>query len=121
MASERNRPPRVLEPQNMTPAELSQLLAELAEESERTIDDETPYPADTVFAFRPDTIVQSVRLNTADFDKIKVIAGTTDTPVSVLIRGWIKQGLASEENSSIEDSIERLSEELKRLRRLTKG
>jgi hypothetical protein len=99
--------------------DIARLLAELADESERTRDE--PYPPGTVSTFRPDTVVQSVRLNIADLDEIKAISEGTGTPVSAIIRGWIKQGLAAEKTSTIEDSIDRLSEELKRLRRLTKG
>jgi hypothetical protein len=39
-------------------------------------------------------------------------------PVSALIRGWVLQGLASEQGMSLRDGIERLAADADRLRRL---
>jgi hypothetical protein len=98
--------------------DIRRLLAELAEESERTRDD--PYPPGAVSSPAPDTVVQSVRLHTSDLDEIKALSESSGVPVSVLIRGWIKQGLAAERDSTIEGSLDRLAEELNRLRRVTR-
>lgn len=98
--------------------DIRRVLADLAEESERTRDD--PYPPGTEFRPAPDTAVQSVRLHVADLDEIRALSESSGTPVSRLIRGWIKQGLAAERDSTIEGSIDRMTEELKRLRRVTR-
>jgi len=39
-------------------------------------------------------------------------------PVSALIRGWVLQGLATEQGTSLRDGIERLAADADRLRRL---
>ena len=105
----------------MNRAELDVLLTKLRDESEATIEDDSPYPAGTVPAHRADTSVQSVRLNTSDLSEIRTLSETTGTPVSALLRGWIIQGLAAERTATIQGSIDRLDEELKRLKRIAKG
>lgn len=101
-------------------SDVRNLIRQLTEESEETSLDETPYPPHTVFTHRADTVVQSVRLNADDVDEIKNIAARTGVPCGALLRSWIKEGLATEKSTSIEDSIERLAADLNRLRRAIK-
>ncbi len=100
--------------------DVRELIHQLTDESEATVQDESPYPPGTVFTHRPDTVVQSVRLNAADLDEIKNIAARNRIPCGALLRSWIQEGLAAERSASIDDSIERLVAELNRLRRLQK-
>ncbi len=100
--------------------DVRELIHQLTEESELTVHDESPYPADTVFSHRPGTVVQSVRLDVSDLDEIKSIAARTNVPCGALLRSWIKEGLATEKSASIDNSIERLTAELNRLRRVAK-
>lgn len=121
MAIEREGPVGVPRDPEMSGPALSKLLAELAEESERTIDDESPYPPGTVARYRSDSVVQSVRLDAVDLDRIRAIAEKAGTPVSAIIRNWIVQGLAAEGDASIEGSIDRLAAELQRLKRISRA
>lgn len=97
------------------------LVRQLAEESELTAADESKYPSGTVFSHRADTAVQSVRLNIEDLEEVRVIAARSGVPVGALLRGWIKEGMAAEKSTSIDDSIERLAADLNRLRRVARG
>lgn len=45
-------------------------------------------------------------------------AARAGVPVSALIRGWVLQGLATEQGTSLRDGIERLAADADRLRRL---
>jgi hypothetical protein len=64
------------------------------------------------------SVVQSVRLPTEKFAAIEEIAERAGVPVSALIRGWVLQGLATEQGTSLRDRIERLAADADRLRRL---
>lgn len=64
------------------------------------------------------SVVQSVRLPAEEFAKIEKVAARAGVPVSALIRGWVLQGLASEQDMSLQDRIERLAADADRLRRL---
>jgi hypothetical protein len=64
------------------------------------------------------SVVQSVRLPAEVFVAIEEIAARAGVPVSALIRGWILQGLATEEGMSLREGIERLAADADRLRRL---
>jgi ribbon-helix-helix CopG family protein len=63
-------------------------------------------------------VVQSVRLPAEAFATIEEIAARAGVPVSALIRGWVLQGLATEEGASLRAGIERLAAGADRLRRL---
>lgn len=64
------------------------------------------------------SVVQSVRLPAEQFAAIERIAERAGVPVSALIRGWVLQGLATEQGTSLRDGIERLAADADRLRRL---
>ncbi|MGH3811860.1 MAG: ribbon-helix-helix protein, CopG family [Pseudonocardiaceae bacterium] len=64
------------------------------------------------------SVVQSVRLPAEAFATIEEIAARAGVPVSALIRGWVLQGLATEEGTSLREGIERLAADADRLRRL---
>lgn len=85
-------------------------------ESEATRD--TPLPEHVKGERRGRSVVQSVRLPAETFAAIEDIAGRLDIPVSALIRGWVLQGLAAEQGTSLRDGIERLAADADRLRRL---
>jgi hypothetical protein len=67
---------------------------------------------------RARSVVQSVRLPAEKFAAIEEIAERAGVPVSALIRGWVLQGLATEQGTSLRDGIERLAADADRLRRL---
>ena len=62
--------------------------------------------------------VQSVRLPAEAFATIEEIAARAGVLVSALIRGWVLQGLATEEGTSLRAGIERLAADTDRLRGL---
>ncbi len=64
------------------------------------------------------SVVQSVRLPAGAFAAIEGVAARAGVPVSALIRGWVPQGLASEQGMSFREGIERLAADADRLRRL---
>lgn len=85
-------------------------------ESEATQDE--PLPEHVVGERRGRSVVQSVRLPAEVFAAIEKVAVHAGVPVSALIRGWVLQGLASEQGMSLRDRIERLAADADRLRRL---
>lgn len=85
-------------------------------ESEATRDD--PLPEHVKGERKGRSVVQSVRLPVEAFATIEEIAERAGVPVSALIRGWVLQGLATEEGTSLRDGIERLAADADRLRRL---
>jgi hypothetical protein len=82
-------------------------------ESEATRDE--PLPEHVKGERRGRSVVQSVRLPAEAIEKI---AARADVPVGALIRGWVLQGLATEQGTSLRDEIERLAADVDRLRRL---
>ena len=85
-------------------------------ESEATRDEPLPEHARGERKVR--SVVQSVRLPAEVFATIEEIATRVGVPVSALIRGWVLQGLATEEGTSLREGIERLAADADRLRRL---
>ncbi len=85
-------------------------------ESEATRDQ--PLPEQVKGERRGRSVVQSVRLPVEKFAAIEEIAERVGVPVGALIRGWVLQGLAAEQGTSLRDGIERLAADADRLRRL---
>jgi hypothetical protein len=85
-------------------------------ESEATRDE--PLPEHVMGERRGRSVVQSVRLPAEAFAAIEQVAARAGVPVSALIRGWVLQGLASEQGMSLWDGLERLAADADRLRRL---
>jgi hypothetical protein len=85
-------------------------------ESEATRDE--PLPEHAKGERRGRSVVQSVRLPAEKFAAIEEVAARAGVPVSALIRGWVLQGLATEQGTSLRDGIERLAADADRLRRL---
>ena len=85
-------------------------------ESEATRDE--PLPEYVKGERRGRSMVQSVRLPAEKFVAIEEIAARAGVPVSALIRGWVLQGLATEQSTSLRDGIERLAADADRLRLL---
>jgi len=85
-------------------------------ESEATRDE--PLPEHVRGERRGRSEVQSVRLPAEAFAAIEEVAARAGVPVGALIRGWVLQGLASEQGMSLRDGIERLAADADRLRRL---
>src|SRR5256885_2966673 len=85
-------------------------------ESEATRDQ--PLPEHVKGERRGRSVVQSVRLPAEAFAAIEEVAVRAGVPVSALIRGWVLQGLASEQGMSLRDRIDRLAADADRLRRL---
>jgi hypothetical protein len=85
-------------------------------ESEATRED--PLPEHVRGERRGRSVVQSVRLPAEAFDAIEELAANAGVPMGALIRGWVLQGLASEQGMSLQDGIERLAADADRLRRL---
>lgn len=85
-------------------------------ESEATRDE--PLPEQVKGERRGPSVVQSVRLPAEKFAAIEEIAQRAGVPVGALIRGWVLQGLAAEQGTSLREGIERLAADADRLRRL---
>ncbi len=77
-----------------------------------------PLPEHVKGERRGRSVVQSVRLPAGKFAEIEEIAERAGVPVSAVIRGWVLQGLATEQGTSLRDGIERLAADADRLRRL---
>jgi hypothetical protein len=73
-------------------------------ESDATRDE--PLPEHVKGERRGRSVVQSVRLPAEKFAAIEESAAQAGVPVSALIRGWVLQGLATEQGTSLRDGIE---------------
>jgi hypothetical protein len=69
-----------------------------------------PLPEHVQGERRGRSVVQSVRLPAEKFAAIEEIAERAGVPVSALIRGWVLQGLTTEQGTSLRDGIERLAQ-----------
>lgn len=99
----------------MNRAELEQLIAEEAEESERTRDE--PLSGRAARKRPTRSVVYSIRLTPEQTEEIQRIADAADMPAAGLVRGWVLQGLAAEREGSVEQTVEALSRDVARLRR----
>lgn len=88
----------------------------IQQESDATKD--LPLPDDAVGERRGRSVVRSVRLPETEYAEIEQLAQQLDVPVSVLMRGWMLQGLAEERDLSLRGAIERVLGEADRLRRI---
>jgi hypothetical protein len=88
-------------------------------DSEATRDE--PLPDGVRGERRGRSVVQSVRLPAESLEAIEKVAQRAGVPVSALIRGWVLQGLAAEQGTSLREGIERLAADADRLRRLVAG
>src|SRR5699024_6486072 len=87
----------------------------IQQESDATKD--LPLPDDAVGERRGGAVVRSVRVPETEYAEIEQLAQQLDVPVSVLMRGWMLQGLAEERDLSLRGAIERVLGEADRLRR----
>ena len=88
----------------------------IQQESDATKD--LPLPDDAVGERRGRSVVMSVRLPETEYAEIEQLAQQLDVPVSVLMRGWMLQGLAEERDLSLRGAIERVLGEADRLLRI---
>lgn len=105
-------------PPGMTREELDADLERAAREAEATMND--PYPDDTKVT-RPGhakSVVQSVRLPGDALAAIEQIAADHEVPVGALIRGWVLQALAAEQEETMVGAVDRLIADAERLKRL---
>jgi len=95
--------------------ELERLIAEETEASERTRDE----PLSERAARRGQTrsVVYSIRLTPEQTEEIQRIAAAAGVPATALVRGWVLQGLATEREGSVEQTVEALSRDVAQLRR----
>lgn len=99
----------------MSHSELERLIAEETEASERTRDE--PQSQRAVRKRRTRSVVYSIRLMPEQTLEIKRLADKAGVTVAVLVRGWVLQGLAAEQDTSVEQTVEALSRDVERLRR----
>jgi hypothetical protein len=96
-------------------------IGDVVEESEATrgIDDDLLL---TSVPLRPNrgnkSEMLSVRVPAATMRAIEDLAERCDLPVSAMVRGWILRGLAEQGSDSVEETLDRVTAELNRLRGL---
>ncbi len=95
--------------------DLQRLLEEEAEASEQTRDE--PLSARAVRRRPTRSVVYSIRLTPAQAEAIQRLADAADVPASGLVRGWVLQALAAEQESTLEAAMEALYRDVDRLRR----
>lgn len=79
---------------------------------------ELPMPTD-VTPTRPNRSVPvAVRLTPEDAAAIDALATAMNIPASTLIRGWILQGLAAKNETTIDSAIDQIAADVQRLREL---
>lgn len=99
----------------MNHEELERLIAEETEASERARDE--PPSGRAARKGQTRSVVYSVRLTPEQTREIQRIADTAGVPAAGLVRGWVLQGLAAEQENSVEQTVEALSRDVARLRR----
>lgn len=92
-------------------------IAQLIEESESTRSE--PIPEGVKGERRGRSVVQSVRLKEADLAAIEEVAANAGVPVGALIRGWVLQGLAREQQGSVQAILDSIAAEVEQLRRMS--
>lgn len=60
----------------------------------------------------------AVRLTSEDVAAIDQLATAMNMPASTLIRGWIRQGLAAKNETTIASAIDQIAADIQRLREL---
>lgn len=103
----------------MSHSELERLIAEETEASEQTRDE--PQSERAVRKRRTRSVIYSIRLTPEQTLEIKRLADEAGVPVAVLVRGWVLQGLAAEQENSVAQTVEALSRDIERLRRQLTG
>ncbi len=79
---------------------------------------ELPMPTD-VTPTRPNKSVPvAVRLTSEDAAAIDELATAMNVPSSALIRGWIRQGLAAKNETTINSALDQITADVQRLREL---
>jgi hypothetical protein len=73
---------------------------------------------DAVFTRVNKSVPVSVRLSIDDAQHIELLAKRLQVPTSVLIRGWIIEGLASYRDDSVQSALAQLESDLVRLRNI---
>lgn len=99
----------------MNQSELERLIAEETEASELTRNE--PPSERATRKRRTRSVVYSIRLTPEQTDQIKQLADKAGVPVAILVRGWVLQGLAAEQENSVEGTVEAISRDVERLRR----
>jgi predicted DNA-binding protein len=99
----------------MSQSELERLIAEETEASELTRDE--PPSTQATRKRRTRSVVYSIRLTPEQTQEIKRLADRAGVPVAMLVRGWVLQGLAAEQENSVERTVEAISRDVERLRR----
>jgi hypothetical protein len=95
--------------------ELERLIAEETEASERTRD--KPLSERAARRGQTRSVVYSIRLTPEQTEEIQRIAAAADVPATALVRGWVLQGLSTEREGSVEQTVEALSRDVAQLRR----
>jgi hypothetical protein len=85
-------------------------------EAEAAGDDSIPEGA--VFTRENKSVPVSVGLSVEDARQIELLAERLQVPTSVLILGWISEGLASYRDDSVQSALVRLESDLVRLRNI---
>ncbi len=96
-----------------------EVVERVAAEVEATRDERMPATAQPIRPNRPTkTVPVAVRLTPEDAAAIEALANRLDVPVSSLVRGWIRSGLAVGREESVATAIARLETDLQRLREM---
>jgi predicted DNA-binding ribbon-helix-helix protein len=104
----------------MTKKTVEELIEAAAAEAEATKDG--PMPSGTTWT-RPNrtrSVVQSVRLPGEAYAAIERIAAENNVSIGALIRGWVLQGLAAEQESTLASAVQLLAADVERIRRLAR-
>lgn len=75
-------------------------------------------PEDAVFTRVNKSVPVSVRLSVDDAQQVELLAERLQVPTSVLIRGWITEGLGSYRDDSVQSALAQLESDLVRLRNI---
>ncbi|MDP4015302.1 MAG: hypothetical protein Q8P38_11905 [Candidatus Nanopelagicales bacterium] len=79
---------------------------------------ESPMPVGSAPTRPNKSVPVAVRLTPQDAAAIDDLAAAMNVPVSTLIRGWIRQGLAVKSETTIDSALDQIAADVQRLREL---
>jgi len=79
---------------------------------------ELPMPTGVIPTRPNKSVPVAVRLTSEDASAIDELATAMNVPASTLIRGWIRQGLAAKNETTIDSALDQITADVQRLREL---
>lgn len=97
-------------------SEVKALVEAVAVEADASAGD--PMPSGSVGVRPNKAVTVSARITAGDAAAVEALAAKAGMPVSALVRQWILSGLTAQREDTVQSAVERLSNDLQRLREI---